>query len=262
MAVILIHSSKTMRTDVHTVAKYQAPKLLDKAVELATYVAKLSPKQLEKPMHLSPVLAVKTHALMGAWSATSLHQLPAIDAFLGDIYSGLQVAQLTRAQREYANQHLYILSGLYGLLKPLDSISPYRLEMGYRFADEPYKNLYTFWGDTIAKTLPTDNLIVNLSAIEYTKAVFPYLTERTIISPRFLTYDLHAHEPKFIVVHTKIARGAFARWMIVNKIDSEDQLTNFADLNYKYSATLSSPHEPVFVCEMFGGLGLSVRLAK
>ena len=248
-----------MRTSANTAAKYQAPKLLNKASELMAYIAKLTPKQLEKPMHLSPALAVKTHALLAAWSADSPYQISAIDAFLGDIYSGLRVSQLTAAQRQYANQHLYILSGLYGMLKPLDTICPYRLEMGYRFADEPFKSLYSFWGDTLAKALPADELIVNLSAIEYTKAVFPYLSDRTIINPRFLTFDLRTHEPKFIVVHTKIARGAFARWMIVNKINSANQLTSFADLNYKYSATLSKPNEPVFICEVFGGLGLSVR---
>ncbi|MEO8691641.1 MAG: YaaA family protein [Candidatus Saccharimonas sp.] len=262
MTVILIHSSKTMRTDEDIVAKYQAPKLLSKASELAAYVSSLTTQELEKSMHLSPAMAIKTRELMKAWSVDPAHQMLAIDAFLGDIYSGLQVAQLTLEQREYANQHLYILSGLYGVLRPLDGIRPYRLEMGYRFADEPFKNLYSFWGRDIAETLPSDELIVNLSAVEYTKAVLPYLPNQNIISPKFLTLDPRTHEPKFVAVHAKIARGAFARWMIVNEIEDVAQLKEFSDLNYRFNVKLSKPNEPVFICESFGGLGLSVRLVK
>lgn len=262
MAIILIHSSKTMRADFAITSESQTPVLLDKATTLAAYVANLSPKQLEKPMHLSPILAVKTHKVMNNWQADKAPQLLAIDAFLGDIYSGLRAAELTPEQRDYANDHLYILSGLYGVLKPLDGIMPYRLEMGYRFNDEPFTNLYSFWGCEIANALPVDKLIVNLSALEYTKAVIPYLENRTVISPRFLTRDPKTREPKFVVVHAKIARGAFARWMICNKIERAVQLTTFTDLNYTFDSSLSTATEPMFVCETFGGLGLSVRLAK
>lgn len=260
MAIILIHSSKTMRSRTGTGTVCQSPELIKKATQLAHYVASFTPSQLEESMKISRSLAVKTHHLMSEWSSTPTEATPAIDVFLGDVYSGLRVTQLSTAERAYSNEHLYILSGLYGVLHPFDGISAYRLEMGYRFADEPFKDLYKFWGDDIAGVPPTGGFIVNLSALEYTRVVLPYLRSRTIITPKFLTCNPRTKIPKHVVVHTKIARGAFARWMIVNEVDDVSQLREFADLNYQYSASLSTVHEPVYTCEFFGGKGLSVRL--
>jgi cytoplasmic iron level regulating protein YaaA (DUF328/UPF0246 family) len=214
-------------------------------------------------MKLSEKKSSQTYDLIHDWNAAHSRQLPAIDAFLGDIYSGLQVQTFSDKDRAYANQSLYILSGLYGVLRALDSIYPYRLEMGYRFPDARYTNLYSFWGSKIANTLPKDRTIINLSAVEYTKAVFPYLeSSQKIISPKFLTIDPKTSEPKFVVVHAKIARGAFAHWLITSSIDTEDKLQTFTELGYEYSNEMSSPLEPVFICKTFGGLGLSVRLSS
>lgn len=238
---------------------YQEPQLLKKAQELANYVSSLPVEQLATAMHLSSVKAAKTHTLMQLWNASNNH-LPAIDAFLGDIYSGLQAHSLSANDRAYANEHLYILSGLYGVLKALDSIMPYRLEMGYRLPNEPYKNLYAYWNDAIAKVLPADKLVINLSAVEYTKAVLPYLRESTIIAPKFMTISPKTGEPTFVVVHAKIARGAYAHWLIKNRINDLDNLMKFNELGYTFDAELSTATEPVFVCQKFAGIGLSVRL--
>lgn len=247
-------------TTTHDVS-YQKPALLKQATELATYIQSLSPVQLAKSMHFSDEMALKTQQLMSEWNANPDKQLPAIDAFLGDIYSGLQTQTFSNEDRTFANDHLYILSGLYGVLRALDSIYPYRLEMGYRLPDEPYKNLYAFWGDAIAKCIPGDRPIINLSAVEYTKAVLPYLPDIDVISPKFMTLDPKTGEPKFTVVHAKIARGAFARWLIQQRIDSLNKLKDFTDLGYKYNSALSTQEVPVFVCKEFKGLGLSVRLS-
>ena len=250
-----------MRSTTDKPVAYQKPTLLKSAKELAAYTQSLSPDQIAKSMHLTEPMALKTQQLFSEWNVAPEKQLPAIDAFLGDIYSGLQTQTFSQADRAYANDHLYILSGLYGILRALDSIYPYRLEMGYRLPDEPYRNLYAFWGDAIAKTIPSDRVIINLSAVEYTKAVLPYLPDANVISPKFMTIDPKTGEPKFTVVHAKIARGAFARWLIQQRINSLEALQDFSDLGYEFSASLSTPEVPVFICKEFKGLGLSVRLS-
>jgi cytoplasmic iron level regulating protein YaaA (DUF328/UPF0246 family) len=146
------------------------------------------------------------------------------------------------------------------VLRPLDGIYPYRLEMGYRLPDEPFKNLYTFWGKSIADTIPIDEPIINLSAVEYSKTVTPYVNTARTITPKFLTVNPKTKEPTFVVVHAKIARGAFARWLIQNRIEIVQDLNKYNELGYTYNESLSSDLEPVFVCEQFGGLGLSIRL--
>ncbi len=261
MLTILLHSSKTMRPAEKLDVPYQAPRLLDKTIELAEYLRRLSVKDIESSMQLSPAMAEKTHHLLSNWSANPDTLRPAIDAFLGDIYSGLQVPTFSPADRTYANKHLFILSGLYGVLRAHDSIHPYRLEMGYKLPDEPYKSLYKFWGDAIAKQLPASSTIINLSAVEYTKAVFPYLPKsQQIITPKFLTVSPKTGEPAFVTVHAKVARGAFARWLIQNQINTPADIIKFSDIGYAYDKATSTPEQPVFVCKEFGGIGLSVRL--
>ncbi len=260
MLQILLHSSKTMRSRPEHPLPYQAPPLRDLAAELAAYLETLSVAALAHAMKLSPQKATETAALMATWTKTPGAARPAIDAFIGDIYSGLQAASLSVDDRAYANDHLLILSGLYGGLRACDSVVPYRLEMGYRLPDEPYRSLYKFWGDLIAQLVPRRAThIVNLSAVEYTKAILPYL-DQPVVTPKFLTVSPKTGEPTFVTVHAKVARGAFARWMIVNRIDDVVRLPEFTDLGYTYDATLSTPEQPVFVCQKFGGLGLSVRL--
>lgn len=260
MLAILLHSSKTMRPPNAKFTSYQKPALLEEAIELADYVRTLSPSNLQTAMNISANMATKTYTLLQSWSMERSLQRPAIDAFLGDIYSGLQVQTFSADDRRYANDHLFILSGLYGLLRALDSIHPYRLEMGYRLPDEPFKNLYKFWGDSIAKELPTVSAVINLSAVEYTKAVFPHLKNVQIITPRFMTISPKTGEPTFVTVHAKVARGAFARWLIQNRVDDESLITGFNDIGYKYEPALSTLESPVFVCKEFKGIGLSVRL--
>ena len=261
MLAILLHSSKTMRPAEKLDVPYQAPVLLPKAAEFAEYLRTLSVKDIEASMQLSHGMAGKTHQLLSSWSANPNTLRPTIDAFLGDIYSGLQVQTFTPADRAYANKHLFILSGLYGVLRAHDSIHPYRLEMGYKLPDEPYKNLYKFWSDTIARQLPAHSTIINLSAVEYTKAVFPHLpAAQQIITPKFLTISPKTGEPTFVTVHAKVARGAFARWLIQHRIDTPADIVKFNDIGYAYDKTASTPGQPVFVCKEFGGIGLSVRL--
>ena len=258
---VLIHSSKTMRLPTPT-SPTTTPLLIDKTKPLAAYLQKLTVAQLQTAMHISEPLSRKVHSTMAAWNAIPTQQSLAMDSFVGDIYSGLRASTLSKADRDYTQQTLRILSGLYGILRPYDGVRPYRLEMGYKLPDQPFDNLYKYWDTDIAGTIPKDGLIINLSAAEYTKTVLPYIDAARMVAPRFLTADSKTGQPKQVIVHTKIARGAFARWLILARVTSPGDLTQFNDLNYRYNAALSTPVEPTFVCKTFGGIGLSMRLEK
>jgi uncharacterized protein len=258
---VLIHSSKTMRSPAAT-SPATTPQLIHKAKSLAAHLQTLTPTQLQAVMHISDPLSHKVHDIFAAWSTAPDQQSLAIDSFVGDIYSGLRASTLPQGDRDYAQQTLRILSGLYGILRPYDGVRPYRLEMGYKLPGQPFGNLYTYWGSSIAETLPKEGLIVNLSAVEYTKTIMPYLAADRVVSPRFLTVSPKTGEPSQVIVHTKIARGAFARWLMISRITSANEMVQFNDLNYRFDAALSTPLEPTFVCKTFGGIGLSMRLQK
>jgi len=250
--IILIHSSKAMRTPASGTKPASTPALLDKASELIEHLRKLTAAQLAKVMKISADLASKTKAQYETWTREPVG--PAAEMFVGDIYSGLQIDSFTAADRRYANAHIRILSGLYGILRPFDGIDLYRLEMGYQF---PGLNLYHFWGSGIAEQLPSSGRIVNLAAAEYSKTVTKYVDSDRVVTPKFLTLDPASGQPKFVVVHAKIARGCFARWLVKHRASD---LTAFDEIGYAYDKRSSSDREPVFVCEEFGGKGLSVRL--
>ncbi|GAB2931792.1 peroxide stress protein YaaA [Micromonospora polyrhachis] len=259
--IILLHSSKTMRPSARGDLSLDTPALLERARTLADYLKTLSPEQLTKVMAVSPDLAERIHTLLADWGVEPQAQMPAVDTFVGDIYSGLRAGDLSPADRDYANRHLRILSGLYGILRPNDGIQPYRLEMGYRLPDPAYANLYRFWGEAIARNLPASGLIVNLAAVEYSKTVTPFVESSRLVTPKFLTIDPKTGTPKFVVVHAKIARGAFARWLVTSRVDTAQRIPEFAEIGYRFDVEASTGQQPVFVCQEFGGKGLSVRLS-
>ncbi len=236
------------------------PELIDKAKEIDSYLKTLSAPQLAKAMLLSESLAIKTMNIIDDWSDNLPTASLAIDSFVGDIYSGLRASEMTDDERDLADKNLRILSGLYGVLRPYDGVHPYRLEMGYRLASDKFNDLYNYWGDSIANTLIQSGLVVNVSAVEYTKTVLPFIDMKRVFTPKFLTKGLRRGNCNYIVVHSKVARGAFARWIIQNNIEREEDLFNFNDLGYRYNKTLSAKDEPVFTCDKYGGLGLSIRL--
>lgn len=258
--IILLYSSKGMRIPPGGDVRLRRPQLLAKARRLADYLKTLSPRQLAKIMSLSPALAEKAHTLFAAWTVEPERQSLAIDSFVGDIYSGLQAPSLSPADRDYADQTLRILSGLYGILRPYDGISPYRLEMGYKLPDPEFASLYNYWGGSIAACLTNEGPIVNLASEEYSKTITPFVDASRFVAPKFLTVSPKTGEPAFVVVHAKIARGAFARWLITSRLDDVAALTQFNDLGYRFEKELSTAGSPTFVCETFGGKGLSIRL--
>ena len=263
--IILIHTSKTMRpAATNNQQQLSEPALMHKAKELSACLKSMSVKDIQAMMKISEKLAVTTKELIDEWTDDASRQSPAIDSFLGDIYSGLQVATFSEKDRAYAQKNLRILSGLYGILRPLDGIYPYRFEMGYKVPDPRYANLYTYWNTAIVDTLPQNETIIDLSAVEYGKTVTKNVKllriVTQIITPKFLTISQKNGEPTFVVVHAKIARGAFANWIIRQRIEDVDRLKEFSEIGYRYDESLSTPEIPVFICKEFKGLGLSVRL--
>ena len=225
----------------------RAPQLLGEAVKLDTKLKSLSSKQIGQLMHLSMDLAAKTHTLTTQWTDNPRAQTPALDSFVGDIYRGLDAPRLTPADRAYADDHLLILSGLYGAIRALDGITPYRLELMYALSGRGYKNLYQFWGDQVAACLPPTGPIINLASDEYLRLVTPFVEPDRIISPLFLTIMKPGDAPRFVAVHAKVARGAFANWLITSRASDTPDLTKFNALDYQYDANLSEPNRPAFV---------------
>ncbi len=256
--VILINSSKTMVSKLELQSLLRPPQLLDRAVQLDRLLKTYSPKRLTSLMHISQPLAVTTHQLIADWTTKPDKQTVAIDSFAGDIYRGLQASQFTEQDRQYADKSLVILSGLYGAIRPLDAICPYRLEMMYKLKGKGFQSLYEFWQDAIAKCLPSTGPIINITSQEYMKVIEPFVDAKRIIAPQFLTASGKPGDQTFVAVHAKVARGAFAQWLIKHRIETVQEMQRFNQLGYAFNKELSQPNRPTFICNEFGGLGLKV----
>ncbi len=252
---ILLHSSKTM---VVTPPRRELtrPHFEAKADALAHKVAALPVAALAKGMRISTTLAERVAALYG--ERNELAVSAAVDVFRGDIYSGLRSLEWSEHDAAFAQQHLLILSGLYGVLRPYDAIRPYRLEAAYKLPK--VGSIYVYWGEHIVPMIPKEGPVINVTSAEYAKFVLPYIDTRRVVTPRFLSRMPGKEDPVFVVVHAKIARGAFARWLIQRGRDDADDLQEFDDLGYRYEPSLSTPEEPVYICDDFQGIGLSQRL--
>lgn len=252
--MILLHSSKAMRTPDPAGRELTAPALLAEAAALMAQARGWSTARIAEVMAVSPELAARTAALHAAWEPAG--GCAAADSFAGDIYSGLRSRDLPPAARDRAQRRLRILSGLYGILRPDDAIRPYRLEMGYRL---PAGSLYDFWGERIARRLPAAGPLVDLTAAEYGRTVTRFVDRRRLVTPKFLTVNPRTGAPGFVTVHAKVARGVFARWLLTADVDDPARLPEFAEIGYRHDAARSTPAAPVYVCREFGGKGLSVR---
>lgn len=172
-------------------------------------------------------------------------------AFNGDTYQGLEAKSLSEGEMSYAQDHLRILSGLYGLLRPLDAIQPYRLEMGSRLKTRRGKSLYDYWGDTVAKALNQQgaatgtDILVNCASQEYFGAADRKALKLRVVTPKFM--ELKAGQPKIVSFFAKRARGAMARYIIQNQLTDPDDLQGFGTGGYAYAPELSEPNAPVFL---------------
>lgn len=224
------------------------PEWLGRSEQLIQTLRKHSKADLASLMKLSDKLAEQTYLRIQQWQPpfTTDNAKQAIFSFSGDVYDGLHATDLSDADIDFAQNHLRILSGLYGLLRPLDLIQPYRLEMACPLATPAAKNLTAFWRDTLTDSLnqlPGDT-VINLASQEYFKALDPRHLNKQIVTPVFK--DEKNGRLKIISLYAKRARGAMARFIIRNRIDTPDALRSFAENGYTCAAELSTPHSPVF----------------
>ena len=211
-----------------------------------------SPQQIASLMDLSDALSGLNVARYAAWSrrSTLRNARPAVLAFNGDVYEGLQARTLPVADLEWAQQHVAILSGLYGVLRPLDLLQPYRLEMGTRLATPQGSNLYQFWGSSIAQHLnqrlraDTSPVVVNLASQEYFKAVDRKTLKAPVVECVFEDYKGGAY--KVISFHAKRARGLMARYAIEHRITTPEGLKHFDSEGYAHAPEVSGLDRLVF----------------
>lgn len=236
------------------IAKPTLPVLLEHSEPLVKKLRGYSAKRLADLMDISPKLAELNHARFKEWSTpfNVKNATPAAFLFNGEAYRGLDARSLDAADLQFAQHHLRILSGLYGVLRPLDLIQPYRLEMGTSLPVARKKNLYAYWGDRISTALKSDldegsNVIVNLASTEYFKAVRPMVLGARVVTPVFK--DRSASGYKVVMVHAKHHRGGMARFIIRNRILEPEKLKQYKEDGYSYSAEDSGADEWVFLRE-------------
>jgi len=234
-----------------TVAK-TAPEFLETANVLANKLHKTSVKKLQNMMKLSDNLTQLNKERYALWSAdeTERTKKQAILAFNGDVYLGLDANSWTKKQLQSSQDSIRILSGLYGILKPLDEIKPYRLEMGSKWEITKTKpNLYKFWGQKIAQHLEaemsSEEPIINLASAEYNKVILPHISkERTVITAEFREFK--NGEYKMIQVFVKKARGMMAKFLVQQNITQTKDLLLFNQDGYAFDANLSSENKFTF----------------
>lgn len=232
--------------------QYTQPELVEHSKELITECRNLTPADIASLMKVSDKIASLNVARFEQWDETFTleNSRQAILAFKGDVYTGLEAGTFSEADFEYAQQHLRLLSGLYGLLKPLDLMQPYRLEMGTKLANPRGANLYQFWGNIITDKInqvlreQETPYLINLASNEYFKSVKAKDVEGQIITPVFK--DCKNGQYKVISFYAKKARGMMARYIIENKIDSIEKLTEFNTAGYYFDEAASSSKELVF----------------
>lgn len=254
--LIILSPSKTL--DFSSSLEYKEhtiPDLLDRTEKIIKLLKKLKPVELSALMGISINLA---HLNAGRFSAWRLPFTPdnarqAIFAFKGDVYTGFSVEAYGAADLEYAQKHLRILSGLYGVLRPLDLMQPYRLEMGTALGLGKNKDLYEFWQNNITNSIKEtllgqgDNIIVNLASIEYSKVITYKKLGARVISPAFK--DRKGDSYQMISFFAKRARGMMASYILLGRISRPEDILLFNEDGYSYNDRLSKPDQPVFTRE-------------
>lgn len=221
----------------------------DEVAELLAVAQDLTVADLMKLMSISESLAVLNRDRFRDWAEAP--EKPAVFAFAGDTYTGLDAATLSDDALRHAQSNLRILSGMFGLLRPLDALKPYRLEMGSKLKNPAGKDLYAFWGDRIAKALNADaqdtgaTHLLNCASQEYFGAVDTATLTIPVITPRFL--EVKPNGPKVVGFYAKQARGAMARFVAENRITDPSDLRGFTTGGYEYQPSQSTDAAPVFL---------------
>jgi len=251
--IVLLSPAKTLNFDESKIHAKSAPLFKDKTMDLVNILKKKSARSLGKLMHISDKLANENYERYQTFSPsyTKKNSKAALLAFKGDVYLGLEADKFNSKQIEYAQDHLRILSGLYGVLKPLDKMQAYRLEMGTNLKNKKGANLYKFWGDDVTNQLNQElakqknPAIINLASKEYFKVLNPKKIEAEIYDIGFKEY--RNGKLMFVSFNAKKARGMMARYIIQNKISKIDKLKGFDIDGYHYNEELSTDKMLMFV---------------
>jgi cytoplasmic iron level regulating protein YaaA (DUF328/UPF0246 family) len=233
-----------------TTTLHSTPDFLDHSAQLIERMRQFSPAEVGSLMGISDALSALNVARYASWTPKLAEARQAIMAFNGDVYAGFEARSLQPAQLDYAQSRVRILSGLYGLLRPLDLIHPHRLEMGTRLTTARGKDLYAFWGDTITNGLNRAakeqgaQVLVNLASEEYFKSVKPRQLDVPVIAPVF--EDWKNGKYKIISFYAKRARGMLARYAAVNQIRDPQQLKQFDVDGYGFVPEASNDASWVF----------------
>ena len=238
------------RTEQGTAPDFQAD-----AIRLTKTARNLTLRKLKALMDLSDDLARLNRDRFRAFqdAPEPAATRPAALAFAGDTYQGLEAASLDADEMDWAQDHLRILSGLYGILRPLDAIQPYRLEMGSRLKTRRGSNLYDYWRDDLSKALNAQadqvgaSVLVNCASQEYFGAVAPKALKLRVITPSFMEDKGDGKGPKIVSFFAKKARGAMARFIVQNRLTDPTALEDFDLGGYVFDPAMSSPDQPVFV---------------
>ena len=252
--LFLLSPAKSLdyETPLSPTLPHSQPLFAKQSAALIKVLRQKSPQQISELMHLSDALSMLNVARYAAWSSksTAKNARQAVLAFNGDVYEGLAAHSLPEDDLAWAQSHLGILSGLYGVLRPLDLLQPYRLEMGTRLATDVGSTLYQFWGTQITDHLnqrlqaDTTPVVVNLASQEYFKAVDRKALKARVIDCVF--EDWKGGHYKIISFHAKRARGLMARYAITHRVTLPRQLEGFNAEGYAFDAPLSSPDRLVF----------------
>ncbi|MDR5738121.1 MULTISPECIES: peroxide stress protein YaaA [unclassified Caballeronia] len=252
--IIVLSPAKSLdyETPAH-IRKHTLPEFVDDAAELIQGLRQLSPQQIGGMMGISDQLATLNFQRYAEWSKTfdAQNSKQAVLAFNGDVYEGFAAKTLTSADLDFAQNHVRVLSGLYGLLRPLDLLQPYRLEMGTKFPNSRGKDLYAFWGERITAALNEQfrrrrgaRVLVNCASEEYFRSVKPKLLDAPVVSPVF--EDWKGGRYKIISFHAKRARGLMARYAVQNRIDEPEALKGFDSEGYRFDEEASNDTTYVF----------------
>jgi cytoplasmic iron level regulating protein YaaA (DUF328/UPF0246 family) len=254
--LIVLSPAKTLdyETPLKT-RKSSQPALIERSAALVEDARKLSPADIGELMGISDKLAVLNHERFMNWGLpfTPGNARPSVLAFKGDVYTGLDADTMDAGDFDYAQEHLRILSGLYGVLRPLDLMQPYRLEMGLKFANSGGRNLYDFWGDDITGLLNEQlealqsEVLVNLASNEYFKSVKARALAAEVITPVFK--DLKNGKYRVISFFAKKARGQMARYAIDKRLEDVEELKQFRVDGYRFNKAESSARDWVFTRE-------------
>jgi cytoplasmic iron level regulating protein YaaA (DUF328/UPF0246 family) len=249
--IILLSPAKSQNFSPHTYRQFTLPRQLENSIQLIDTLTPLTVNALGSLMKMSEKLSLlnwqRIQNFKPDFSMDNAKQ--ALLAFTGDVYKSLSTHDYNHEDFNFAQQHVRILSGLYGVLRPLDLIQPYRLEMGTRLQTPQGKNLYDFWGNQITELLNQDlnhqrPTCLNLASNEYFKAIKPQHLHAKIITITFKEMKTGGY--KVIAIHAKRARGLMANFIIKNRIVDRESLKTFTLENYQYNPALSSKDEWVF----------------